>query len=104
MPKAVHPTDSLAVLNDLKLTIPCATMAGPRPALKNPSVCPELAIDPVAFIRFAHGPLRPVFEADGRQFVVDDDGDRIYGVWYIPPEGAAVPIIVEAGGRPVEDF
>jgi hypothetical protein len=64
----------------------------------------ESPLDTVAYIRFAHGPVRPVFEVNGRQFVVDDDGDRIYGVWYIPPEDAAVPIIVEAGGRPVEDF
>ena len=61
-------------------------------------------MEPVAYVRFAHGPLCPVFEADGRQFVVDDAGDQVYGVWYIPPEDGTVPIIVDAGGRSVEDF
>jgi hypothetical protein len=59
---------------------------------------PGAQMQPVAFVHFAHGPLRPVFEADGRQFVVSDDGERVYGVWYIPPEDSAVPIIVEAAG------
>jgi hypothetical protein len=64
---------------------------------------PEAVVEPVARVRFADGPLRPVFEADGRQFVFADDGDRVYGVWYVPPDDGPVPLIVDAGRRP-EDF
>ena len=59
-------------------------------------------MEPVAHVQFADGPLRPVFEADGRQFVVTDDGERVYGVWFIPPDDPA-PMIVEVGG-PAEEF
>src|SRR5207244_1712994 len=42
---------------------------------------------------FTDGITRPVFEdADGRQFV-DDDGQRVYGVWLVP---ADEPAIVDA--------
>ncbi len=60
-------------------------------------------MEPVARIQFADGPLRPVFEADGRQFVVADDGERVYGVWYIPPDDRPVPLIVDMS-EPAEDF
>jgi hypothetical protein len=41
----------------------------------------------VADIHFRDGSLRPVYEcADGRQYVIADDGDRVYGVWFIPRE------------------
>ena len=37
----------------------------------------------------------PVYE-DGRgQFVIDQDGNEVRGVWYIPREECDVPIIVE---------
>jgi hypothetical protein len=37
--------------------------------------------EPVAFIEFTEGEPRPVFETPGgRQFVVEDDGERVYGV------------------------
>jgi hypothetical protein len=61
------------------------------------------AVEPIAHIEFADGPLRPVYEADGRQFVVTEGGERVYGVWYIPPDGDPRPLIVEAD-EPAEDF
>lgn len=54
-------------------------------------------MEPVAHIQFSDGPLRPVFEADGRQFIIDDDGNRAYGVWFIPRD-EPVPFIVRADG------
>ena len=37
---------------------------------------------PFASIPFADGVVRPVFlDADGRQYVLDDNGQPIYGVW-----------------------
>ena len=50
---------------------------------------------PIAYIEFAGGPMRPVFEENGRQFVIDDNGRRVDGVWFIPQEDA--PIVVETG-------
>jgi len=48
------------------------------------------SIDDVVFI---DGLARIVFEdADGRQFVVDDDGNRVYGVWVYIDEPIIVPI------------
>ena len=59
----------------------------------------SLAVEPAAHVQFAGGPMRPVFEVDGRQFVLGDDGVPIYGVWYIPPDEWPVPLIVPAGRR-----
>jgi hypothetical protein len=46
---------------------------------------------------FADGAEQPVYEgADGRQYVVGDDGQLVYGVWIIPQDAAAdLPVIVE---------
>ena len=63
------------------------------------------AVEPVAHVRFADGPMRPVFEAKDRQFVIDDDGNPVYGVWYIPRDDCEVPIIAQAGAnQPAEDL
>ena len=58
---------------------------------------------PIAHIEFADGPLRPVYEADGRQFVITDDGNRVYGVWYIPPDDGPVPLLADPN-ESAEDF
>jgi hypothetical protein len=52
----------------------------------------------IARVRFVDGAERPVFDGlDGRQYVFDDDGEPVHGVWYIPPDGeTALPVIVEA--------
>jgi hypothetical protein len=50
--------------------------------------------EPIAFIEFAGGAMRPVFEDGDRQYVIDDDGDRVYGVWFIPRDPTDEPIIV----------
>jgi hypothetical protein len=42
------------------------------------------------------GPTRPVFEDDGRQYIIGDDGKRVYGVWFVPRE-FDTPIVVEGG-------
>jgi hypothetical protein len=52
----------------------------------------------IARVRFVDGAERSVFEdLDGRQYVLDDDGEPIRGVWYIPRDGGTdLPVIVEA--------
>ena len=49
----------------------------------------------VCYTFFTDGQKRPVFEDSIRQYVIDDDGDVVRGVWFIPPE-ADVPVMVEA--------
>ena len=40
---------------------------------------------------------RPIFqEESGRQYVMDDDGNRVYGVWLMPEDEPDLPIIVPA--------
>lgn len=52
----------------------------------------------IAYVWFTDGVKRPVYqEPDGRQFVIDGDGDKVYGVWYIPEEERIGPdAIVES--------
>jgi hypothetical protein len=41
----------------------------------------------IARVLFVDGMWRPVHEQfDGRQYVFDDGGERIYGIWFIPRE------------------
>jgi hypothetical protein len=54
--------------------------------------------DPViAQVDFVDGIRRPVFEQlDGRQYVLSDEGERLFGVWFIPPDGGIdLPVIVD---------
>jgi hypothetical protein len=53
---------------------------------------------PIAEIQFTHGTMRPVFEDARGQYVLDDDGGPVYGVWFIPRVEYDTPMIVEAGG------
>jgi hypothetical protein len=57
----------------------------------------------VAEGHFDDGSIRTAWEtADGLQYVEDDNGERVYGVYYIPPEQFPAPLIVDA--RPAGDF
>jgi hypothetical protein len=57
----------------------------PSDSARNTIMPDELPI--IAWVEFNDGPMRPVYEdVDGRQFVIDDDGQWVYGVWFIPPE------------------
>jgi hypothetical protein len=55
---------------------------------------PMLPREPVTYVEFIAGVRLPVFDDGQRQYVLDVDGEPIYGVWYIPPEETVVPIIV----------
>jgi hypothetical protein len=51
----------------------------------------------VATIQFSDGVWHPVYEeGDGRQYVIDDDGEKVYGVWFIPPGEPSPTVIVNA--------
>jgi phenolic acid decarboxylase len=51
----------------------------------------------VAAIRFTDGVWRDVFEEPtGRQYVLDHDGERVYGVWFIPRDEPEPDVVVGA--------
>ena len=51
----------------------------------------------VAWSEFTDGVLRAVYEEpSGRQYVIDNDGERVYGVWFIPREECDQPLIVDS--------
>jgi len=55
--------------------------------------------DPIiARVRFNDGAVRPIFEGlDGRQYVQGGEVERVYGVWFIPPDGGIdLPCIVDS--------
>jgi hypothetical protein len=71
---------------------------GPRP----PEVQSGKPMEPIAYIELTDGTTRPVF-LNGRQSVIDDDGERVYGDWFIPElEHYDVPIIVGPDVPPFE--
>jgi hypothetical protein len=51
--------------------------------------------EPICFTEFTDGMMRPVFEDARGQYVIDD-GEPVYGLWYIPREEADLPLIVGA--------
>ncbi len=51
--------------------------------------------EPIAYIECEDGTRRAVFEDfGGRQYLLDDEGEPVYGVWYIPRGECDRPIIV----------
>ena len=59
----------------------------------------KFVTDPiVAYVLFTDGAKRPVYqEASGRQYVFDE-GEKVYGVWYLPPEERLGPdLVVDCG-------
>ena len=49
----------------------------------------------IGYREFTDGATRPIYD-DGRQYVIDDDGLKLYGVWVIPKEEAPPHLIVPA--------
>jgi hypothetical protein len=59
--------------------------------------------DPIiAYVKFTDGARRAVYlEASGKQYVVDDWGEKVHGVWYLPPEERIGPdAVVDADPDP----
>ena len=52
------------------------------------------AVEPIAHVEFTDGITRPVFEDAKGQYVVDDEGFQVRGVWYIPQEECDLPTVV----------
>jgi hypothetical protein len=57
----------------------------------------SLADVAVAEVHFDDGSIRTAWETeDGLQYVEDDNGEKVYGVWFIPSDEGPKPIIVDA--------
>jgi hypothetical protein len=50
----------------------------------------------VGYREFVDGSWRPIYDDGKRQWVINDDGDRVYGVFLIPRDEADLPLIVRA--------
>lgn len=51
-------------------------------------------MQPVAYIPLADGSTRGVFDDGNYQWIYDDDGYPVYGVWFIPRDECHTPIVV----------
>jgi hypothetical protein len=45
---------------------------------------------------YTGGSMRPIYDDGKRQYVIDDDGFKVYGVWLIPEDEPVLPLIVPA--------
>jgi hypothetical protein len=58
-------------------------------------------MQPIAYVEFADGAMRPVFQDDHGQYVLADDGEPVYGIWHMPRQEwdamfSEQPVIVDA--------
>jgi hypothetical protein len=56
--------------------------------------------EPVAFTFTVDGLRLPVFEDARGQYIIDDQGEEIRGVWFIAREECDLPIVVDQQPRP----
>jgi hypothetical protein len=47
--------------------------------------------------------MRPIYDDGRRQYVIDDDGYRVFGVWQIPEDEPDLPVIVDANDGTKEE-
>jgi hypothetical protein len=48
----------------------------------------------IGHCKFADGAMRPIYDDGRRQYVIDNDGFPVYGVWLIPEDAPNLPLIV----------
>ena len=53
-----------------------------------------MKLQPIAFIQFTDG-VRPVYEDAHGQFVHDNEGKAVYGIWFMAPNEPDEPIQVD---------
>jgi hypothetical protein len=53
---------------------------------------------PIGQREFVDGTTRPIYQDAEGQYVLDDDGKRVYGFWLMPELGSyELPLVVDAG-------
>jgi hypothetical protein len=52
----------------------------------------------IGHVLLVDGATRPIYQQpDGRQYILNEEGERVHGVWMIPEEESFLPtIVVEA--------
>ena len=45
-----------------------------------------MSTQPIASVEFSDGACRLVYEDAQGQYVLDDQGEAWYGMWYVPPQ------------------
>jgi hypothetical protein len=53
-------------------------------------------VKPIGSRVFVDGTVRPIYQDAHGQYVLDDDGARVYGVWLIPEDECDAPLVVES--------
>jgi hypothetical protein len=48
----------------------------------------------IGYREFVDGPRRPVYEDASGQYVLDDEAERVYGVYLIPEEERCDPPVI----------
>jgi hypothetical protein len=57
--------------------------------------------DPIiAYREFVDGSVRPIYDDGKRQYVINDDGDHVYGVFFITRDETDLPLIVPPPDHP----
>jgi hypothetical protein len=52
---------------------------------------------PLGQVRFVDGTTRPVHGDGDRQYVVDDDGEKVFGLWILPEEDRVdTPLVIDS--------
>jgi hypothetical protein len=51
-------------------------------------------MEPLAFQLLTDGTRRPIYDDGVSQWVEDENGKRVYGMWYIPREECDAPIVI----------
>ena len=54
---------------------------------------------PIAYVEFADGEMRRVFEDARWQYVIADDREPDYRVWFVPREESGVPVIMSVAAE-----
>jgi hypothetical protein len=52
----------------------------------------------ISFRYIVNGPRRPIYEDAEGQYVLNDDGERLYGLFFFSEECCDLPVIVDGPG------
>jgi hypothetical protein len=49
-----------------------------------------------AFLQSPDGSMKAIYDDGHRLYIIDDERERMYGMWTIPRDAADLPVIVRA--------
>ena len=81
------------LVNDLLLRIDTKSQQYPADSPLQPL---EMNTDPIIGERYyTDGATRPVYWDPRGQYIIDDDGQKAYGVWILPDQEPEQPIVID---------